>query len=240
MLTIDLDRLGVTAGSVVLDLGCGKGRHSFEAFRRGALVVGVDLDAESLREAAGMTDAMEAAGDAPRGGAAFQVRADALRLPFADDSFDYVMASEVLEHIPFDESAMQEIARVLKPGGSVAVSVPRWWPERVCWALSESYRTSAGGHIRIYKRAELAAKLARNGFEGADTHHSHALHSPYWWLRCAFGIDRERAAIPALYHRLLVWQIVKAPPALSRIERALNPVLGKSLVLYAHRDGAGS
>ena len=239
MLTVDLDRLRVAAGSVVLDLGCGKGRHSFEALRRGAVVVSVDLDADSLKQVAGMTTAMKAAGQTPPTGAAFQVRADALRLPFADDSFDHVVASEVLEHIAFDESAMQEIARVLRPGGSLAVSVPRWWPERVCWALSERYRTSAGGHVRIYKRAELAAKLERNGFDGDAMHHAHALHSPYWWLRCAFGVDRERASLPALYHRMLVWQIVKDPPVLSRVERALNPVLGKSVVLYAHRNGAG-
>ena len=62
------------------------------------------------------------------------------------------MASEVLEHIPDDVTAMAEIARVLKPGGRVAVTVPRYGPERICWALSDEYHANEGGHIRIYRR----------------------------------------------------------------------------------------
>ena len=70
------------------------------------------------------------------------VQGDALRLPFADGTFDRVIASEVLEHIPDDAPAMAELARVLRPGGTMAVTVPRCGPEVVNWALSTSTTTS--------------------------------------------------------------------------------------------------
>src|SRR3712207_8881866 len=60
-----------------------------------------------------------------------------------DASVDRVIASEVLEHIPDDARAMAEIARVLKPGGTVAVTVPRFGPERVCWADRKSTRLNS-------------------------------------------------------------------------------------------------
>ena len=66
-------------------------------------------------------------------------------------------------------------------------------------------------------------------------HRSHSLHSPYWWLRCAVGPDRpiEDHRLVRLYHRFLTWDIVKAPRPIRTLERLLNPILGKSLVVYA-------
>ena len=163
------------------------------------------------------------------------VRADLLALPFPDATFDVVMASEVLEHIPADELAMAEIARVVRPGGRVAITVPRYWPERVCWALSDDYHDVAGGHVRIYRGDVLAERLARAGLVPTGSHHAHALHSPYWWLNCALGRD----SLPSrAYHRLLVWDIMKRPLLTRLAEQTLNPVLGKSLVVYAEKPAA--
>ena len=81
-------------------------------------------------------------------------RATPLRLPFADGTFDRVIASEVLEHIPDDAAAMAELARVLRPGGTMAVTVPRCGPEVVNWVLSDEYHDVPGGHVRIYRRSD--------------------------------------------------------------------------------------
>jgi hypothetical protein len=89
--------------------------------------------------------------------------------------------------------------------------------------------------VRIYRRRELRQKLQRAKLRVVASHHAHALHSPYWWLRCWFGVRDEERLIPRLYHRLLVWDITRRPVATRLAERVLNPVLGKSLVLYLER-----
>ncbi len=239
MLTGDFRRVAIASGDLVADLGCGAGRHSFELLRRGAATLSVDIDGTVLKDVAGMVAALRGEGDLEEGLLHSCVNASALSLPFADDALDGLIASEVLEHIPDDEGALREIARVVRPGGWVIVTVPRWWPERVCWALSDRYHSAAGGHVRIYRRGELASKLGQAQLRVRSRHHAHALHSPLWWLRCAFGVDRE-AGLPSLYHRFLVWDIENRPPALRWLESALNPLMGKSLVVYAERDHAAA
>ena len=238
MLTVDYDRLGVGPGTRVLDVGCGKGRHTFEALRRGAAVVAADLDRGALSEVAVMTSAMADAGDVPPSGEWTCVATSALDLPFADSSFDVVIASEVLEHIPDDLRALREIERVLSAAGIAAMSVPRRWPERICWSLSDEYHEEEGGHVRIYRARDLKARIERAGLRVTATHHAHALHSPYWWIKCAFGVENTTAKLPSLYHRFLVWDITHPSNPVRNLERALSPILGKSLVVYSEKPHA--
>lgn len=232
MLTVDFTRLGIKPGDRVLDLGCGAGRHAFECYRRGARVVALDHNAADVAGVGDMLAAMGEAGETVPGGSAMAVRGDAHRLPFPDGAFDVVILSEVLEHIPDDNSAIAEANRVLRPGGTLAVTVPRWWPERVCWALSEPYHQVEGGHVRIYRRGQLLARLRAADLVDRGTHHAHALHSPYWWLKCLFGTDNDTVLPVRLYHRLLVYDIMRRPWWTRAAERLLNPVVGKSLVIY--------
>ena len=235
MLTVDLDRLPVGPGDRVLDMGCGGGRHAFALYRRGADVTALDRSAGDLVDVEAVFGAMREAGEAPAGARARTVRGDAYALPFDDDSFDAVIAAEVLEHLPEDERAMAELHRVLRPGGSLAVTVPRWGPEKVCWALSEAYHSVEGGHVRIYRGDELADRLQRTGLEPRGTSHTHALHAPYWWLKCAVGVDKDDNPLVRAYHAVLVWDMMKKPWLTRTLERVLDPVIGKSLVLYLRK-----
>jgi SAM-dependent methyltransferase len=235
VLTVDYDRLGVRRGERVLDLGCGFGRHAFQAARLGARVVALDAQTDEVTQVRATIGAMVDAGEIGADQDAGAVQGDALRLPFADASFDRVIASEVLEHIPDDGAAMAELARVLRPGGTMAVTVPRFGPEAVNWALSDEYHNVPGGHVRIYRRSDLIGRLRRAGLRLLGTHHAHALHSPYWWLRCLVGPKRDDHPAVAAYHRLLVWDITSAPWVTRTAERALNPLLGKSLVVYLEK-----
>ena len=239
MLTVDYDRLGARAGELLLDLGAGNGRHAYEAFRRGIRVVAADFNHADMVECRTMCGAMEVVGEAPAGGLAAAPVADGQQLPFPDATFDRIIAAEVMEHIPDDERAAGELARVLKPGGTVAITVPAWLPEVVCWKLSSAYHAPEveGGHVRIYTEAELRRKLAATGLEPLGSHQVHALHTPYWWLRCAVGPQRpvEDHPLTRAYHRLLVWDMVDQPLATRVAEKLLQPVLGKSLVLYARK-----
>ncbi len=237
MLTVDYDRLGVAAGDRLLDLGCGFGRHAFEAARRGAQVVALDAGAEEVAGVLATLGGMLSVGELdPARARAGAVQGDALRLPFADGAFDRVIASEVLEHIPDDRGAMGELARVLRPGGTMAVTVPRCGPEFVNWVLSDAYHDVPGGHVRIYRRSTLTARLSSAGLVPEGSHHAHGLHSPYWWLRCLVGPSNDTHTAVAAYHRLLVWDIVKGPRVTRAADRALSPLIGKSLVVYLRKD----
>ena len=234
MLTVDYAKLGVRPGDRLLDLGCGFGRHAYQAARLGAEVVAFDAGADEVRNVQDTFGAMAVAGELDaehaRVGA---VQGDALRLPFPDGTFDRVIASEVLEHIPDDEQAMAELSRVLRPGGSMAVTVPRCGPEFVNWALSDEYHNVPGGHVRIYRYSELVRRLEGTGVAVVGSHHAHGLHAPYWWLKCLVGTTNDGHPAVAAYHKLLVWDITKAPKVTRYADRVLNPLVGKSLVVYS-------
>jgi len=245
MLTVDYDRLGLAPGDRLLDLGCGAGRHAFEALRHGARVVAFDYDEAELKDVAAMAAAMDHAGDVPALGGSSTTRGDATRLPFPDASFDRIIAAEVLEHIADDETAIRELARVLRPGGTMAVSVPAWLAERICWALSDEYHAPfvEGGHVRIYRASDLRAKLRGAGLEPRAAHHAHGIHAPYWWLRCAVGPTDDANRLVRAYHQVLIWDIAGTQPwqRYTRLaDRLLTPVIGKSIVIYARKPPAAA
>ena len=238
MLTIRFDRLGVQPGDLVLDAGAGFGRHAFELARRGANVVALDYAAEEVVATRGVFGAMVEAGEINMQRYVGVLQGDATRLSFADNSFDRVITSEVLEHIQSDTDAIDEFVRVLKPGGTFAATVPTWLPEKINWMLSDEYHApkSVGGHVRIYSATELKAKLRTAGLRIIGSHHAHALHSPYWWLKCAVGLRRTDSRTVNAYQKLLEWEITSQPGAMKVLERSLAPVMGKSYIVYGAKQ----
>jgi len=238
MLTIDFKRLDLQPGDRVLDLGCGEGRHCISAYilHEHIDVVGVDLNQKDLGTAQQRFQEFAEAENPNKQFALFC--ANGLALPFADNSFDKIICSEVLEHIPDYKAMLGEIDRLLKPDGLLAISVPRSWPEKICWQLSEAYHLVKGGHIRIFKADALHREVETYGLSRYARHWAHALHSPYWWLKCLFWEQGDEQWLVKTYHRMLVWDLMKKPWLTQNLERLLNPILGKSVVMYFKRDAS--
>jgi len=240
MLTVDFSKINLKPGVRVLDAGCGNGRHLCEAFKHpGVQVVGLDMKGEDVTKARNMMRLLEKEGEGGEGGWGI-FTGDITKLPFSDQAFDVVICSEVLEHIPDEAEAIREITRVLKPGEILAVSVPRFLPELICWALSKTYRNEPGGHIRIYRKRELIRKLEEAGLVCFDSGRAHGLHAPYWWLKCVVGLENENSRLVKLYHDFLVWDIEKRPWLTRFLEKLVNPFVAKSCVLYLKKAGNGN
>ena len=237
MLTVDYDRLDLRAGDLLLDLGCGFGRHTYEALVRGADVISCDMALDELVAIRNAAPMMIDDGLFDGSLQHTQVQGDGTRLPYPDETFDKIIASEVLEHVPDDIAAYDEFMRILKPGGSIAVTVPATFPEKICWKISSDYHAPAavGGHVRINTRDELRAKMVGAGLRPTDAHNTHGLHSPYWWIKCAVGIENNDHPLVKKYHDLLVWEITDQPKVLQLAGKVLDPVIGKSTVIYAEK-----
>ncbi len=232
MLTVDFDFMQVSDGELVLDIGCGEGRHAWELCKRSSCCLyGVDIDETSLKKAHYAFYLLEQQKEI-KGNWAL-TRADITSLPFKGKSFDKIVCSEVLEHVPDDIAAIRELVRVLKDKGTIAISVPSYLPEALCWKIDRNYYDRPGGHVRIYKQSELVAKLEENNLRVYETRHKHALHSFYWILRCLFGVNNDGALITSIYYRFLVWDIYHNLRPVRILETILDRFFAKSLVLYA-------
>jgi len=129
-----------------LDLGAEDGSLAAEWRGRGRYVLLLDLDATMLR----------------RGGSG-GVEADAARLPIADKSFDVVVLSAILEHVVDPQAAVEESARVLRPGGRIVAYVPwdaaavrlKRWARRIGMGLGPLAEGQAPGHLRTFDRERI-------------------------------------------------------------------------------------
>ena len=234
MLTIDLDKLNIQPGDYLLDLGCGEGRHSLGAclHNNRAHIVALDLNYNSLAVGRQQIKEFLQHGQYSIG----FCQASGFNLPFANHSFDHIVCAEVLEHVKDYPLVLQEIYRTLKPGGSLSISVPRYWPERLCWALSSEYHNVPGGHVHIFKHRKLKQEILNKPYVFHRRSWAHALHVPYWWLRCAFWRRGETFYLARWYHKLLVWDLMKRPWLTQTLEKILNPLMGKSVVLYLSKS----
>ena len=230
MLTFNLNRINLSANSKVLDLGCGEGRHIFGALDeyKDIYCVGLDQDIPSLdvcKEGLVFFEELNT-------GSTIFIQGSVYNLPFEDDAFDLVICSEVLEHLDDYHAAIKEIYRVLKPQGKFLPSVPSYWPERICWALSDNYQNMPGGHVRIFKKLQVINEIIDHGFIYQNSERFHGFHSAYWWLRCLFWGNQDSNYFVRLYKKFLEYHIIQNPPWLNNIEKFINPIFGKSIAFY--------
>jgi SAM-dependent methyltransferase len=231
LLTVDLARLRIAPGDLLLDAGCGEGRHCFGALDRGARVVGLDLDLASLAKASGPLRVVAKT----KGSFGAMLQGDVFRLPFRDATFDKVICAEVMEHVHDYPAAARELARITKPGGRIAVTIPTTTSEWLYLRLGDDYFESPGGHIRIFTPRDLAKALGAAGLRTEGCSFAHGLHTPYWALRSIAGLPRADESRLVRAYRLGLIRATASKFADTLEKRVLNYVCPKSIVLYAEK-----
>lgn len=235
--TVDFDLLAVPPEGTLLDVGCGPGSLLYRVRGRVRQTVGLDLSEEALREARTALQQGQTATDAAL--ASF-VLGDGTRLPFREASFDSILCTETLEHVPDDAAVLSELARVLKPGGRLAVSVPDTLPEVVQRRLAPWSGCLPGGHLRIYGRRTILQRIEQAGLRPYLKRWRHSLEAIYWIL--LFMIDSSPW--------LQMWADRKRKDWHQRLERKPyslfyhffddvgNHFVPKSVVIYAMKPPA--
>jgi SAM-dependent methyltransferase len=177
----------------IVDVGCGPG-NMLRRFADWGDVVGLDYSLDALAFARGKGVRRVLAGDVTA-------------LPFATGSVDCVLALEVIEHCSDDAAALAEIARVLRPGGVLAVTVPAFM---ALWR----YHDEAYGHCRRYVRGELAERVRRAGISVlACQYFKCAFFVPLWLLAASerLGVTAPReswVSVPGWLNRTMAADIV--------------------------------
>ena len=153
------------------------------------------------------------------------VCASATSLPFADDTFDVVSAFDVIEHIEPESAVVDELARVLRPGGRLLVSVPAY-----NWAWSD--HDTVNGHHRRYTRGRLVAAVERAGFKVERATYAFAGVFPFFaaerLLRRARGRFTDSASGPE--------DVVTLPRTPAMVDRAMGRLSRLDQRWLAHRD----
>ncbi|MFH1009480.1 MAG: class I SAM-dependent methyltransferase [Candidatus Latescibacterota bacterium] len=147
---------GEIRGQRVLDVGCGSGWLTRLLAERGARVVALDMALSGVKGARHRVESRSVH-------SAFLV-GDIYHLPFATDAFDGAVLSEVAEHLEDLDRGLEEIARLLKSGGQLVISVPN--NELLRWHLCIHCNrlTPANAHIRNFTEKSLKTKLEDHGF----------------------------------------------------------------------------
>jgi len=230
MLTFNFKKINLLPGSKVLDVGCGEGRHIFGILNEfeNVYCYGLDQDVPSLDKC---KEGLEFFKELDLNDTVFQ-EGSVYKLPFEESFFDLIICSEVLEHLDDYHGAINEIYRVLKPGGKFLTSVPSYWPEKICWSLSSGYQNMPGGHVRIFKKRQVINEIIDHGFKYDHSERFHGLHSAYWWLRCLFWKTQNSNYFVKIYKKFLEYQILQSPSWLNNFEKIINPIFGKSIAFY--------
>ena len=236
---IDPNKLKFSSNTKLLDVGCGTGRHILELSRFPGTFVGLDMARDDLYSFRWWLELT--ASKRPLVANVHMVQGDGERVPFADGDFDIVLCTETLEHVPDDRLILQELLRVLKPGGTLVISVPDEYSERILWKMSYRYRNTPGGHVRIYRRNDIKRLIGESGARPYAIEFRHSLEAVRWIVHST--IDKEWGK-PGRISRFLRW-LLDTPShrnwrGLAWFDELANHALPKSIVIYGRKAGSAS
>lgn len=149
-------------GKKLLDAGCGTGWFSKKAVERGATVTSMDLGENLLAEVAKKCNSERVVGSI-------------LEMPFEDNTFDYVISSEVIEHVPEPYKAIREIYRVLKPGGVMVLSTPNKFWKWTLWIANTFKLRPYQGLENWSSYSTLKREVKLTGFKNIEMRGVHII-----------------------------------------------------------------
>jgi len=232
--SIDPALLDIGPADRVIDLGCGTGRHVLELAKTPCNAIGADLSRHDLRIGRYLLEIMRRRDEVAARVHWLQTAGE--RLPFVDAAFDRVICTETLEHVDDDAVLARELARVLKPGGILAVSVPDEHSEKLFWRLSKNYRTQIGGHVRIYRRRQIIDLLREAGLTPYAVRYRHSLETAYWLSHVTFWSEwGKQGPITRVFRRALDSARARESRIVTAIDDLGNRVLPKSIVVYSRK-----
>ena len=231
METFNFNSLNLKKIKKVIDVGCGNGRHlkSLGFKLTDAEIIGID---QSVLEITKLNEEFSDSSCKNHNIYRF-INGDIRQMEISDNSQDLVVCSEVLEHVPNFETVLEECYRILKPGSVMLISVPTYFPERLCWKYSKKYMQTPGGHIRIFKKNFLKERFKALNLKLFKQHKEHALHSIYWILRARNNMEESKFL--KSFHNLLVKQMFGQAKLSYALEKVLNPFFGKSECFYLRK-----
>jgi ubiquinone/menaquinone biosynthesis C-methylase UbiE len=207
-----LIRPHLRAGSQLLEIGCGAGNLLLQATVRGSYPVALDLSMQALTFVRSRLEEAQSGNEAPSGFACTQAVGESL--PLADESFDCVLMSEMIEHLEAPQISIREAVRVLSPGGRLLITTPNY---RSFWPLMEW----------TVDRLNLAPKMA------GEQHISHFHLSSLKKMLIESGLEIEYAG--SIYSLSPFFSLVSSEGAKRQLQRELNrcSALGMILVVVA-------
>ena len=209
-------KIGRNAG--VLDIGIGTGSNLRMLREQGYRnVAGIDLNPLAVRYCLAKGFASVLAGDATS-------------LPFADGQFDLVLATDTIEHIDDDRKALQEIHRILVPGGYAMIVVPAF---ESLWGLQDI----VAHHKRRYRTGDLTEKIKSSGFEIQQAYYfNYLLFVPIWFARQVIKILRIKRASEAEFNSTILNQVLFWTFALDvRTAPVIRPPFGVSILAIGQK-----
>ncbi|MCE9630297.1 MAG: methyltransferase domain-containing protein [Planctomycetia bacterium] len=221
-----VEGFSIEPADTVADIGCGRGRSSLFAARRGAEVIAVDVDAgrlESLQARLAESPAR-----------AFRVvRGESTRIPLPDATATKVVCMEVLEHVTDPAAIVAELARITKPGGRLLLSVPDPIAESVQQQVAPPFYWQPPHHVRVFERDAFDDLVRQAGLIIDSRHEGSFFHALHWILFWAG--DGPECPNPALAHWASTWKSLLDAPNGGRIRRALDTLMPKNQAIIARK-----